>query len=132
MKPSALCDQASATPFPRAPSLADERTPMTAGLRASGGMIVREKEPVNLEMPFGSLDSFITPVERFFVRCHHSVPQIDVGAWRLKIEGEVENPLDVTYAELAGMETRTISVTMECAGNGRAFLAPQPIEVAIR
>ena len=33
-------------------------------------MIVREKEPLNLEMPFGSLSSFVTPVERFYVRCH--------------------------------------------------------------
>ena len=45
--------------------------------------------------------------------------------WRLKIEGEVEKPLELTYAELAEMETRTITVTMECAGNGRAFLEPQ-------
>lgn len=93
--------------------------------RSSGGMIVREKEPVNLEMPFGSLDDFITPVERFYVRCHHPIPEIDAEAWRLKIEGDVENPLELSYAELAEMETRTITVTMECAGNGRAFLEPQ-------
>ena len=92
---------------------------------SSGGMIVREKEPVNLEMPFGSLDAFITPVERFYVRCHHPIPAIDAKTWRLKIEGEVEKPLELTYAELAEMETRTITVTMECAGNGRAFLEPQ-------
>ena len=96
--------------------------PMT---RASGGMIVREKEPVNLEMPFGSLDAFITPVERFYVRCHHPIPAIDAEAWRLKIEGDVQNMLELSYAELAKMEMRTITVTMECAGNGRAFLEPQ-------
>jgi len=88
-------------------------------------MIVREKKPVNLEMPFGSLDTFITPVERFYVRCHHPIPEIDAETWRLKIEGEVENPMELTYAELAEMETRTIISTMECAGNGRAFLEPQ-------
>ena len=93
--------------------------------RASGGMIVREKEPVNLEMPFGSLDAFITPVERFYVRCHHPIPAIDAEAWRLKIEGDVQNMLELSYAELAKMEMRTITVTMECAGNGRAFLEPQ-------
>ena len=93
--------------------------------RASGGMIVREKEPLNLEMPFGSLDSFITPVERYYVRCHHPIPEMDPESWRLKIEGEVEKPFELTYSELAEMETRTITVTMECAGNGRAFLEPQ-------
>lgn len=91
----------------------------------SGGMIVREKNPVNLEMPFGSLDEFLTPVDRFYVRCHHPIPEIDDEAWRLKIEGDVENPLELSYAELAEIETRTITVTMECAGNGRAFREPQ-------
>jgi DMSO/TMAO reductase YedYZ molybdopterin-dependent catalytic subunit len=62
----------------------------------SGGMIVREKQPVNLEMPFGSLDSFITPVERFYVRCHHPIPEIDAETWRLKIEGDVENSLELS------------------------------------
>jgi DMSO/TMAO reductase YedYZ molybdopterin-dependent catalytic subunit len=88
-------------------------------------MIVREKNPANLEMPFGSLDSFITPVERFYVRCHYPIPEIDAETWRLKIEGDVENPLELSLAELANMETRTVTVTMECAGNGRAFLEPQ-------
>jgi DMSO/TMAO reductase YedYZ molybdopterin-dependent catalytic subunit len=87
-------------------------------------MIVHEREPLNLEMPFGSLDGFITPVGRFFVRSHFSIPQIDVKTWRLKIEGEVEKPFELTYGELRGMESRTIAVTMECAGNGRAFLTP--------
>lgn len=88
-------------------------------------MIVREKEPVNLEMPFGSLDSFITPVERFYVRCHHPLPQIEPGTWRLKIAGEVDHPIELTFDELRAMETRTITTTMECAGNGRTFLEPQ-------
>jgi len=90
-----------------------------------GGMIIREKEPLNLEMPFGSLDGFITPVDRFFVRSHFPIPQIDVKTWRLKVEGEVERPLELMLHELKKMESHTIPVTLECAGNGRAFLAPQ-------
>jgi DMSO/TMAO reductase YedYZ molybdopterin-dependent catalytic subunit len=91
---------------------------------APGGMIVREREPLNLEMPFGSLDGFLTPVDRFFVRSHFAIPQIDVNTWRLKIEGEVETPLELTYDEVREMDSRTVAVTMECAGNGRAFLTP--------
>lgn len=89
-----------------------------------GGMIVREREPLNLEMPFGSLDGFLTPADRFFVRSHFAIPQIDVKTWRLKIAGEVETPLELTYDEVCAMESRTVAVTMECAGNGRAFLTP--------
>lgn len=88
-------------------------------------MIIREREPLNLEMPFGSLDGFITPVEQFFVRSHFELPDIDVTTSRLKIEGEVETPLELTYGELRKMKTHTLPVTLECAGNGRAFLAPQ-------
>jgi DMSO/TMAO reductase YedYZ molybdopterin-dependent catalytic subunit len=32
--------------------------------------------------------------------------------------------LELTYDEVREMESRTIPVTMECAGNGRAFLTP--------
>ena len=70
---------------------------------------MREREPLNLEMPFGSLDGFITPVDRFFVRNHFSIPQIDVKTWRLNIEGEVGTPLELTYDELSAMESRTIA-----------------------
>jgi DMSO/TMAO reductase YedYZ molybdopterin-dependent catalytic subunit len=90
-----------------------------------GGMIVREREPLNLEMPFGSLNGFLTPVEHFFVRSHFAVPPIDVKRWQLKIEGEVERPLTVSLRDLLKMESVIIPVTLECAGNGRAFLTPQ-------
>lgn len=88
-------------------------------------MIVRERNPVNLEMPFGSLDALITPVERFYVRCHHPMPTMNRKAWRLRIEGAVKHPLKLSYQDLCKMEARTITTTMECAGNGRVFLEPQ-------
>lgn len=92
---------------------------------AAGGMIVREKEPTNLEMPFGSLESQITPVGRFYVRSHFGMPEIDLARWRLKVTGDVEKPVGLTFKELSAMETRTVMASMECAGNGRAFLKPQ-------
>jgi DMSO/TMAO reductase YedYZ molybdopterin-dependent catalytic subunit len=75
-------------------------------------------------MPFGALDGLITPVDRYFVRGHFLIPQIDVKTWRLRIEGEVDTPFELTNREIREMEARTITVTMECAGNGRAFLTP--------
>lgn len=66
------------------------------------GMIVREREPWNLEMPFGSLDGFITPEDRFFVHSHFSIPQMNLKTWRLRIEGEVETPLELTSDEVGG------------------------------
>jgi DMSO/TMAO reductase YedYZ molybdopterin-dependent catalytic subunit len=88
-------------------------------------LIVREQEPLNLEMPFSSLSGFITPNESFYVRCHFPIPEISAAEWRLKIEGEVETPFELSYDELLGMETRTIAATLECAGNNRIFLEPK-------
>jgi DMSO/TMAO reductase YedYZ molybdopterin-dependent catalytic subunit len=88
-------------------------------------LIVREQDPLNLEMPFSSLDGFITPNESFYVRCHFPIPEISAESWRLKIEGEVEAPFELSYDELLAMETRTIAATLECAGNNRIFLEPK-------
>lgn len=88
-------------------------------------LIVREEEPLNLEMPFSSLCSFITPNESFYVRCHFPIPEISVQEWRLQVEGEVEEPFALDYDELTGMASRTITATLECAGNNRIFLEPK-------
>jgi DMSO/TMAO reductase YedYZ molybdopterin-dependent catalytic subunit len=88
-------------------------------------LIVREQEPLNLEMPFSSLDGFITPNELFYVRGHFPIPEISVTDWRLKIEGEVEEPFELSYDELRGLPSRTIAATLECAGNNRIFLEPK-------
>ena len=91
----------------------------------SSELIVREQEPLNLEMPFSMLNGFITPNESFYVRCHFPIPEIDAREWRLTVEGEVEAPFELTYDELRAMEAGTIAVTLECAGNNRIFLEPK-------
>ena len=87
--------------------------------------IVRSADPPNLEMPFKSLDGFFTPTELFYVRSHFPTPAIALSHWRLTIEGEVEKPFTIDYEELVRLESRTLSVTLECAGNNRAFLDPK-------
>lgn len=88
-------------------------------------MITREKEPPNLEMPFGTLESFVTPTERFYVRCHFPIPEIQEREWCLKVQGEIAAPLDLSMKQLRGMPTHTIMATVECAGNSRVFLVPK-------
>jgi len=90
-----------------------------------GGRIVRSEDPLNLEMPFERLDSFITPIESFYVRTHFPIPAIDRDAWWLHVEGEVEKPFAINYEELLELESRTIPATLECAGNNRNFLEPK-------
>lgn len=92
---------------------------------SSPGMIIRQKEPVNLESPFDQLDAFLTPTELFYIRSHFAVPKMDVAAYRLRIDGAVKNPLALTYDQLRAMPSETHVATLECAGNGRVFLVPQ-------
>jgi sulfite oxidase len=90
------------------------------------GMIVRSLRFLDLEMPAEYGNSFITPVEHFFVRNHmHEPSTVDAREWRLSIGGEVEKPLTLTLAELTKMEQHTVINTLECAGNGRAFAVPR-------
>jgi DMSO/TMAO reductase YedYZ molybdopterin-dependent catalytic subunit len=89
------------------------------------GLIVREKDPKNLEFPFATLNSFITPNEKFFVRNHFAMPKIDRRTWRLKVGGAVKKELELTYDALRKMPSRAVVATLECAGNNRAYLVPK-------
>jgi DMSO/TMAO reductase YedYZ molybdopterin-dependent catalytic subunit len=89
------------------------------------GRIVRSEAPLNLEMPFSSLDSFLTPTKSFYVRTHFPIPAIDRDAWWLRVKGEVEKPFAINYEQLLELQSVTIPVMLECAGNNRSFLEPK-------
>src|ERR1700737_2151805 len=88
------------------------------------GLIIRQKDPNNLEMPFDQLDEFITPSELFYIRSHFPTPELDPVAYRLSIRGAVRNELSLSYADIRAMPSRTCVATLECAGNSRVFLVP--------
>src|SRR5260370_10627964 len=89
------------------------------------GRIVRSEDLLNLEMSFSMLDSFITPTKSFYVRTHFPIPAIDKDKWWLHVEGEVEKQLAINYEQLLELESLTVPVTLECAGNNRNFLEPK-------
>jgi DMSO/TMAO reductase YedYZ molybdopterin-dependent catalytic subunit len=97
----------------------------TGGASAPTGLIIRQKEPNNLEMPFDRLDSFLTPTDLFYIRSHFPTPNIDASQYELRIDGAVGRPLTLRYEELRAMRSETRIATLECAGNGRVFLVPQ-------
>jgi DMSO/TMAO reductase YedYZ molybdopterin-dependent catalytic subunit len=95
------------------------------GIPGKAGMIVRSARFLDLEMPPEFLSSWITPVPHFFVRNHmHEPSTLDPESWRLIIGGEVEKPLTLSLADLGRMESRSVTNTLECAGNGRGFQQP--------
>lgn len=85
----------------------------------SPGTTVRMSEP-----PFSEQKTFITPTEQFYVRNHFATPTIDEQTFVLEVSGAVRTPLKLRLAELKALPTVTKPLTLECAGNGRVFLAP--------
>jgi DMSO/TMAO reductase YedYZ molybdopterin-dependent catalytic subunit len=92
---------------------------------SSAGLTIRQKEPKNLESPFDRLDSYLTPKELFYIRCHFPTPNLDRASYQLRIDGAVKYPFALGYEELRSMRSETRVATLECAGNGRVFLVPQ-------
>lgn len=95
------------------PAFAEER---------EGGLIVHTKTPMNAEPALADLvKSWMTPVDRFYVRSHAPVPKIDTDAFRLKVEGLVETPLSISLAQLRDeFDQHSAIATMTCAGNRRS------------
>ena len=92
---------------------------------SSAGLIIRQKEPKNLEAPFDRIDSYLTPNELFYIRSHFPIPNLDRASYQLRIDGAVRRPLALSYEELRSMRSETQVATLECAGNSRVFLVPQ-------
>src|ERR1700704_3763044 len=88
------------------------------------GLIIRQKDPNNLEMPFDQLGEFITPSELFYIRSHFPTPELDPFAYRLSISGAVLNKLSLSYADIRAIPSRACVATLDCAGNSRVFMVP--------
>src|ERR1700759_4990336 len=89
----------------------------------SEDLIVHEREPFNPETGRGSLIEPVTATEAFYVRGHGAVPEIDSRAWRLTVGGLVERQLSLSLETLReAFVERTVTATLQCAGNRRAGL----------
>jgi sulfane dehydrogenase subunit SoxC len=81
----------------------------------------------NPGMPLEALRRPITPIGMHYVLIHFDVPDVDRATFELAVDGRVRNPMALTLADLRARPAVTMPVVMECAGSGRARLAPRPI-----
>jgi sulfite oxidase len=88
---------------------------------AEQDLIVRSADPLNAEPRLNDLvTGEITSVKHFYVRNHGELPKVDAAGYKLKIEGLVEKPLELTLAEIkARFGDWTAEATLTCAGNRR-------------
>jgi DMSO/TMAO reductase YedYZ molybdopterin-dependent catalytic subunit len=81
----------------------------------------------NHALPLEALRYPVTPVGLHYLLTHYDIPAVDAGTWRLAIGGAVERPLTLSLDDLRARPAVTRTVTLECAGNGRARLEPRPL-----
>ncbi|MCH8050631.1 MAG: sulfite oxidase [Chloroflexi bacterium] len=81
----------------------------------------------NRGMPLEGLRYPITPSGMHYLLVHFDIPHIEAKGYRLHIGGLVERGVSLSLDEIKARPAVTMPVTMECAGNGRALMAPRPI-----
>jgi DMSO/TMAO reductase YedYZ molybdopterin-dependent catalytic subunit len=63
----------------------------------------------------------VTPTGLHYLLNHFDVPYVASAAdWTLSVSGRVRNPVHLSLAEIQALPAKTLRVTLECAGNGRA------------
>src|SRR3989442_4221437 len=105
------------------------RKPISSGGPPGAGkkrVRILSGEPLNAETPLAALEEALTPESQFFVRSHFRRNDLATRKHGLEVVGAVEQPLRLNMADLEAMGTRTLAVTVECAGNGRTGLQPLP------
>lgn len=92
------------------------------------GLVVHRAYPLNCETSIPALiGGAVVPNAHFYVRNHFQIPELDPSEFRLAVGGLVERRLSLGVGDLHNMPAQTLTVTLECAGNGRALFEP-PIE----
>ena len=85
---------------------------------------VISQEPYNAETVPVEHTGVITPNSSFYKRNHFPIPHLDPSTWVLTVDGEVEQPLMLSYDAILSLPRRTLTSTMECAGNARVSFDP--------
>ncbi len=91
-------------------------------------LILLTDRPVQLETPRPYFLSPFTPNSAFYVRWHlDELPNaVDLTAWRLRIEGNVEKPASFSMADLLQyFKPVSLAAVNQCSGNGRSRFQPR-------
>jgi DMSO/TMAO reductase YedYZ molybdopterin-dependent catalytic subunit len=88
--------------------------------------VVNDRPPC-LETPWRYFQHDLTPNEAFYVRSHlQTVPAaIDVKTWRLRIDGAVDRPLELSMKDLERLGSDEVVAVNQCSGNSRSLFDPR-------
>jgi DMSO/TMAO reductase YedYZ molybdopterin-dependent catalytic subunit len=85
-------------------------------------LVILSEEPLNGETRLDASTETITPAGRHYVRTHFGIPPAPDS---IVIDGTNMPPTEISSEELRALPSRSLTVTLECAGNGRQFLDPR-------
>lgn len=102
--------------------------PAYAGFKNADAVIVHSSTTIETKRSaFGS--SVVTPTNQLYVRNNLPTPPesivADRDAWAVQIEG-VKKPTKLTVGELKKLGLETVTMVLQCSGNGRAFFPSKP------
>ena len=102
--------------------------PKLLAMDGKAKLAVLGDKPLVAETQAELLDDDVTPTDKLFVRNNGQIPEIsgDPKTWKIKIDGEVNTPLEITLGDLMSKYPNvTLKLMLECGGNGRSFFSPE-------
>jgi DMSO/TMAO reductase YedYZ molybdopterin-dependent catalytic subunit len=75
-------------------------------------------DPKRPMLNWEDLHDWITPQKEFFAVSHYGTAHVSADSWRLKIEGLVDKPMELSLDDLKARPKREVTATLECSGNG--------------
>jgi len=102
--------------------------PAYAAWKDASAMIVHSANTIELRRTAMG-DGVITPARQLYVRNNLNPPNADIlndrDAWKVQVDG-VRRPRTLTLAELKKMPTETVTMVLQCSGNGRGMFPSKP------
>ena len=103
-----------------------EEDDLTAEIHPDDRRVLVRESPYNAESAPPALGAPITPAGAHFVRCNFDVPDLDPARHLIAVDGAVADAFTLAAAELPSLPQRSVTATLECAGNGRLDMSPLP------
>ncbi len=111
-----------------AQAAAPKPLPAYASWKDPGSMIVHSSNTIEMKRSAVGTGT-ITPVNQLYVRNNLPPPAADIvsnrDAWTVAVEG-VRKPRSFTVGELKKMPSETVTMVLQCSGNGRGMFPSKP------
>jgi DMSO/TMAO reductase YedYZ molybdopterin-dependent catalytic subunit len=89
-----------------------------AAVRLPAPAVSARAFPAAAQLRIGGLSPFFTPNAQFYrVDTDLVVPQVSPDSWKLRIDGMVRSPVEITFDELLRMPLTEADITLVCVSN---------------